>query len=213
MPSIHDPAFAPPEEPPFAPLRSPFRQKGHGYLGDFTYFDRAVPGGSVAVIAAVPSTIARAYLQQPFRGSEWYDAYPCAIMHAAAARLSHQTLAQLRRAVGAYHAATAGVLYRALLRVVSNEAVALWAPRIASIYFEYGKVLTVADGPSRVTGEWRGIPASLAQFTVFAAEGFTEEMLRVAGASAPRFELATAEPDGEKDGQPLVRIPLRIAWS
>ena len=196
------------------PGLGPFRQKGQGYLGDFAYFDEVIPGGTAAVIAAVPLGPVRSFLSQKFRGSDWYDAYPCALMHLSASKLRRQTFEQFRRQVGAYHATAAGgSIYRALLRVVSNENIAYWAPRIASIYFEYAKVETVVEGPKVVTGSVRRIPGALAQFTVFAGVGFTEETLRLAGAAAPRFEVGSVEPDGEAHGQPVFRIAVRIAWS
>ena len=137
------------------PGLGPFRQKGHGYLGDFAYFDEVIAGGTAAVIAEVPLAPVRSFLQQKFWGPDWFS----------------------------------------------------------SIYFEYAKVETAADGPKLVSGSMRRIPGPLAQFTVFGGVGFTEETLRLAGAAAPRVEVGSVEPDGEAHGQPLFRIAVRIAWS
>jgi hypothetical protein len=193
---------------------SPFRQKGNGYVGDFAYFDKVIPGGKEAVFEAIPAGPLRTFLQQKFRGSDWYDAYPCAAMHAAAARLKRQTFEQFRSAVGVYHAHEAGGgIYRSLLRVVSNENIAYWAPRMSTIYFEFAKVETRVEGPRSVAGTIRNVPAGLVQFTVFAGSGFTEETLRIAGGSAPRFEVGAVEPDGTAHGQALFRIAMKINWS
>jgi hypothetical protein len=207
--------FAPPSTSPFPPGGSPFRQKGNGYLGDFEFFEKSVPGGKAAVLDAVTAEPMRAFLSQTFRSSEWYDAYPCAVMHATAARLKRQPFEVFRKAVGAYHANEArGGIYRTLLRMISTETVALWAPRISAIYFEFGKRETHVVGPREVLGTWTGVPAALAQFVAFASCGLAEETLRVVGASRPRVDVTSVRADAETPGQTqaLYTLSLRLAW-
>ena len=129
MPSLSDREFDPPLRIPFAPGTSPFRQKGHGYLGDFEYFANRVPGGPEAVLRHVTDDATRAFLSQRFVGSEWYDAYPCLTLHVVAARLAGVTFEEHRRRIGAFHAQAMNGVYRALLRVISNEiACTAWTP-------------------------------------------------------------------------------------
>ena len=108
MPSILDPSFAPPSSLPFPPGTSPFRQKGNGWIGDYAFFDANVRGGTKAVLEALPAGTLRAFHEQKFRGSEWYDVFPIMMLHVAAARLRGVPFTEHRRQVGAYHGREAG---------------------------------------------------------------------------------------------------------
>jgi hypothetical protein len=210
---VQDPLFNTPWTPPFPPGKSPFRQKGNGYRGDLEYFASEVQGGVKAVIAGIPSEPMRAFLEQSFVGSEWYDAYPCAVMHASAARIRGVSYAEHRTQVGAYHASAAmNAIYRSLLRVVSNQSIALWGPRISSIYFEFGKFETRVVGPNEVSGVRGGVPAGLVQFVVFASKGFCEKALQLAGARTASMEFHDVEQDGSAHGQSLYKTSLTLRW-
>ncbi len=211
--NVTDPLFGPTRSP-FPVGEGPFRQKGNGYLGDFTYFDREVRGGTKAVLAAIADPRLREFLSQTFRGSEWYDAFPCVELHAAAARLRGVSFSDHRRAVGEFHAREAGGgIYRALLRFVSNENVAVWGPRVSSIYFEFGKTETRAVADKEVHGMRRGLPAGLVQFVMFASRGFCEETLRMAGAKSPSLEIGAVDPEETAHGQQLYKAGLTIRWT
>jgi len=211
--SIVDPLFGPPLSHPFPAGTSPFRQKGNGYIGDFAHFELCVPGGARAVIAALPDPGTRIFFGQRFRSSEWYDAFPGVMLHATAAQLRGLPFAEHRRQVGVYHASTAGSVYRTLLKVLSNEAIAVWGPRVSSIYFEFGKFETRASGPNEVTGVRRGMPAGLVQSTMHGSKGFTEETLRLAGAKLATFEIGPVDPGGRLHAQPLFDAAIRVRWT
>ncbi len=209
-----DPLFGPRVELPFPPGTSPFRQKGNGYLGDFEYFASAVPGGMRAVLDAIGDLSTRSFALQKFRSSEWYDAFPCVTLHATAARLRGITFAEHRRQVGAYHArAAGGGIYRALLRVVSNENIAIWGPRMSSIYFEFGKTETRATGEREVAGVRRGMPACLVQFVLHASKGFSEETLVLAGAKTASFDIGAIELEERAHGQSLYKAEFILRWT
>lgn len=213
MASIFDPMFGPPRALPFPAGASPFRQKGNGYIGDFAHLDTCVSGGAKAVVAALPDPGCRLFFGQKFKSSEWYDAFPGAMLHATAAQMRGVSYAEHRRQVGAYHASAAGSVYRALLHVLSNEAIAIWGPRVSSIYFEFGKFETRASGPREVTGFRRGMPAGLVQSTMFGSRGFTEETLRLAGAKAAKFDIGAVEPAGHLHAQALFDAAIRVTWT
>jgi len=212
--AVLDPLFAAPWASPFPPGESPFRQKGNGYRGDLDYLDASVVGGRKAVLAAVTSGPMRTFLEQPFAASEWYDAYPCAVLHATAARLRGVPFADHRREVGAYHATAAmNAIYRSLLRVVSNQSIALWGPRISSIYFEFGKSETRVAGHNEVLGTRSGVPAGLVQFVIFASKGFCEQTLLLAGARTSRMDVNDVQQEGSAHGQALYTSSLTIRWN
>jgi hypothetical protein len=213
MGSIADPIFGPPLVCPFPAGTSPFRQKGNGYIGDLAHLDTCVAGGATAVVATIRDPGTRSFFSQRFRASDWYDAFPGAVLHAAAAQVRGLSFAEHRLHVGAYHASMAGSVYRALLRVLSNEAIAVWGPRVSSIYFEFGKFETRTAGSNQVEGVRRGMPAGLVQCTMYGSRGFTEQTLRLAGATRVLFEIGSVDPGGNGHGQSLYDAAIRVRWS
>jgi len=213
MASIDDLAFAPPTEAPFPAGTSPFRQRGAAYLTDLRYLDAVVKGGRGAVIEAIPDARARAFFGRRFHTSDWYDAYPGVQIEAAAARLRGMSFERQRRATGAWHAEDAiHGIYATLLRMVSNENIAVWAPRISSLYFEFGTTTTRVAGPREILGVRRGIPRELVQWLMFASAGFVETTLRLAGARAPQVAFLDVTPDGRDHQRDLVKVDVRLTW-
>jgi hypothetical protein len=209
---VSDPEFNPPAQIPFRPGESPFRQKGTAYIGDLEYFAAKVPGGSGAVLRAVADAPTRAFLSQRFVASDWYDAYPNLAMQLAAARLSGLSFEEHRRRVGGFHATALGGLYRALLRVVSNENVAIWGPRAAALYWNFGRTVTTVAGPNEVTAVRYGTPKGLLRWFAWAAVGFADATLRLAGAKEASTTTGEVEADGEQAGQELCSLRMRMVW-
>lgn len=213
MPYLSDPEFAPPRELPFPVGTSPFRQKGNAYLADRKYLDDVLSGGYAAAVAALPDASLRAFFAQRFRPSEWYDAYPGSQLEGAAARLAGLSFESHRRRTGSWHAAAnATGIYGALLRMISNENVALWGPRISAIYFEFGSMETRSVGPKEVLGTRRGIPEELAQWTMYASVGFCTKALELSGAPRPRADVRDVRADGVAHGRKLVAVDLAMSW-
>jgi hypothetical protein len=208
-----DAAFAPPIILPYRPGESPFRQKGNAYLGDVRYLDSVAPGGFRAVVASLHDPALRAFFEQPFRASDWYDAYPGTALERAAARLRGVSFERHRRETGAWHAvdATRGI-YSALLKMVSTESVALWGPRISNMYFEFGKTESRIAGDRVVDVSRGGVPHDLAQWLIYASEGFCEEALRRNGARDPVMKTLDVVDDGVAEGRPVVKFLLRVTW-
>jgi hypothetical protein len=211
MASIDDPRFSPPLTPPFPVDASPFRQKGSAYLGDIRYLDAYAPGGFAAVVATLSDPALRRFFQAPFRAGDWYDAYPGVLLEVAAARLLGRTFTAHRRSTGAWHAEHAARgLYGTLLRFISSENVALWGPRITSLYFEFGKTETQVVRDGEVAALRRGIPRELVQWMIFAMVGFCEKTLHISGAARASVEIGEAEPEGTAHGRDLMRVHLLL---
>jgi hypothetical protein len=213
MRRVSDPEFIPPFQNPFPVGASPFRQKGNAFLGDIEYFATSIPGGYGAVLKAISDESTRAYLSQKFLASEWYDAFPNLYLQLAAARLRGISFEEHRRRTGAYHAEALGGVYRALLRVVSNENVATWGPRMASLYWDFGKTETHATGPREVRGIRRGTPKALLQWLVWAVCGFADTTLRLAGARDAITMLDDVESEGKVAGVEVCSVRLRMTWA
>lgn len=214
MATILDPSFAPPVELPFPIGTSPFRQKGNAYLGDMKYLNAVVPGGFEAVLAALPDPSVRTFFKQGIRPSEWYDAYPGAVLETTAAKLRGLSFEKHRRETGAWHAADAAKgIYSALLKVISTDNIALWGPRISSLYFEFGSTESRMLSDKHVIAIRRGIPCELAQWLIYAAAGFCAGAIKLAGASSSRVDIGEVTPDGRSLGRDLVKIEVSLRWT
>lgn len=73
------------EDLPFAAGSSPFRLKGIVYRAHCEYAAAFIPGGERAVNAMLTRSDLRAFFEQRFLASSWYDALPIVpIWHACA---------------------------------------------------------------------------------------------------------------------------------
>jgi hypothetical protein len=192
---------------------SPTRQKGNAYLGDVPWLDGAVRGGFSPAVAALPDAGSRTFFAQRFRPSEWYDAYPGALLELTAARLRGVPFARHRRETGHYHAEHAARgIYGALLRMVSNESVALWGPRIATLYFEFGKTETKTVGDAHVIATRSGVPRDLVQWNAYVMQAFAERTLALAGARDPVCSLGEVIVERQIGGREVCSFALEMRW-
>jgi hypothetical protein len=201
----------------FAPGTSPFHAKGLVYGGAREYWDIRVPGGSAAIAQAVAATGDAAlaeFLDGRFVPSGLYDVLPIAPLSSVAARLAKVSHAQLVRDNAAWLAERdlRGV-YRVILAVASIESVAMRLGKLSMQYFDFGRAETVPVRDKVVESRRFGIPASLAPWFIFAADGFVPVALKLAGAKSVRLRHGSPAPDGSAHGVPLVQVRFEIAWS
>ena len=212
MPSLLSPIFAVPTASHFPIGQSPFRIKGRAYLGVEEYVRAHVPLG-IAAIDRVSDPEVRTYLQQSFRESDWYDPYPLAILCNAIARTAGITLERLIHHGAVYqgerHMQGA---YGALLRVVSTQTVARWAPWMLQLFFEFVRVETSTLAPRMIACHVKRIPADLVQFGVWASIGVCEGALRAQGAKDVRVDLSDPTFDSTEHGVDLYTITATILW-
>jgi hypothetical protein len=210
---VSDPYFRLPQRIPYSPGTSPFRMKGDSYNAAMLFLNSRVPGGVPAVHAAMEPEL-RAFLGQRFHASDWYDVVPNPYMHAIAARLRSLPFIEHIRDNGTWHAehAMRGAL-KALLRVLSNESVALWLPRISSTYHDFGKCETKVTGKRLVHGARTGMPRSLVPWYVVLSSAFCEKALAIGGASSARMVYGEAEPQGTQGAEEIFKLHFEIAWS
>jgi hypothetical protein len=76
------------ETNPFPAGESPFHVKGLTYRNTLDFYDREVPGGSAAVLAAVRDPKVREFASQRFLPGGWYDVLPVVPMNSTAAMVS-----------------------------------------------------------------------------------------------------------------------------
>ena len=212
--AVDDPYFALPEECPFLPGSSPFRIKGWGYIGDLGFYDQFVPGGVEAVASHVKDPTIASFLSRTFVPDDWYDIIPKLYLSQAAARARGVPFDTHCREVSRWHAQEKfSGIYRPLLRVVSSEMMALWTPRLASSFYDFGSTESRVAGDRLVRVVRHGVPRVAVQWWAAAATSYFEYCLETAGARLPRVRWLPTEPDGERLGMELVRMPLEITWA
>lgn len=200
----------------FAPGSSPFHAKGLVYGGAREFWERTVPGGCSAVRSAIAATgdaQLAGFLDQPFVASGLYDILPIIPLSAMAARLRGVPHAQHVRENAAWMAERdlRGV-YRIILAVTSIEMVASRLGGLSMKYFDFGRAETSRVGDRVLESRRSGIPAQIAPWFIFAADGFVPVALKLAGAKSVRLRYSQPTPDGLLHGIPGVQIRFEIHW-
>lgn len=187
--------------------------KGDSYNAAMLFLNSRVPGGFSAIVAAMPREMAT-FFKQPFHPSEWYDVVPNPYMHTIAARLRGIPFRAHIQDNGSWHAdhAMRGPL-RTFLRVLSNESVAVWLPRISARYHDFGKCETKPIAPGKVRGSRTGMPRPLVPWFTALSAAFCEKALHIGGATNARMLYGQAEPEGSRGGQDIFTLHFEVTWS
>ncbi len=213
---IEDPYFALPDETPFTPGSSPFRIKGWGYEGDVRFYEEFVPGGAAGIIRLVheKDPAMASFLGRKFTPDGWYDVIPKLYQSQAAARLRGLEYQVHCRELSRWHAQDKfSGIYRPLLKVVSSEMLAVWIPRLSSTFYDFGSTESRVAGAKLVRVTRFGMPRVTVQWWAAAATGYFEYVLLTAGARHPQIRWLPTEPDGERLGMDLVKMPFEITWA
>ena len=154
------------------------------------------------------------FLSRSFVPDAWYDLLPKLYLSQAAARLRGLSYDAHCREVSRYHAQEKfSGIYRPLLRVVSSEMLAVWTPRLASSFYDFGSTESAVTGPRLV----RVVRHRRAAHGRSVVGGRSVGVLRIrpptAGARLPHVRWLPTEPDGERLGMELVKMPLEITWA
>jgi hypothetical protein len=197
----------------YAPGQSPFHAKGLVFGGARQFWEHSVPGGVAAVQQAVGDIALAEFAKGPFLASGWYDVLPIVPLSATAARLRGIPHSQFIRENAAWLAERdlRGV-YRVILALASVEMVALRLGKLSMRYFDFGRAETNRLGAHSIESVRRGIPAPLASWFIFAADGFVPVALRLAGATSVKLRYGQPRPDGIVSGMPAVQIRFEIHW-
>ncbi len=189
----------------------PFQCKGLVYRGAHEFYEERVPGG-VKALADKLEIDDREFFMQPFLPGGWYDVLPIARISQTAAKLAGIPSVQLVRenAARLAHRDVNGV-YRILLKLASPELVASRLPRASLQYFDFGTADGTMTGPKQFVARRHGVPLALATWMSSCIEGFVPVALEYAGAKQVTVRAHTHD-DGQRAGQRLVRIELRITW-
>jgi hypothetical protein len=189
----------------------PFRAKGEAFRGHLAYVAELVPGGVDAMIERTPDPVLRRFWAQPFLASSRYDVFPLVFAGFTCAELVGtdpgafvytRSIAQAERDIHG--------VYRALLRFVSAETIALRLPKLMLQYFDFGQVEGLRASEREVHGEFVGIPAAIAPWFATVVRAYAATAIRVGGSAAPAVEFVAARDGGVAHGHPLRDLPFRI---
>jgi hypothetical protein len=217
MPSIHDHLFALPSRAPFPWGASPFHARGSVYREEIALADRLLEKAgqprALDVLKKHGDAKLDAFLAQKFASSDWYDLMPVLYFAAVVARARGVPFTQHVRDSAVAHAANALTGFTSVvLRLISNESVATWLPRISGWYHDFGSVETKVVGPGHVRGVRSGLPAVYVQAWAITAMHFAEHVLDHSGAREPRAHTLEALDDGEREGVKLYRVTFDVKW-
>jgi hypothetical protein len=208
-----DTRFLQPEKLPMAPGTSPFRMKGHVYRGVLEHLDTVVPGGTYAVRTELRDSNVRAFFEQSFLPSGWYDILPSLPLVVTSARLAAIPFLQLARQVARAQAARdIHGIYRFVLKLSSPDMVISRMSRATAQYFDFGstELKTLSQGHAIL--ERTGVPAPLVGFYCGLTEGFVMVALEMTGAKDVKVRPSRPVRDGERSGVETMTIPFDVRW-
>jgi hypothetical protein len=165
---------------------SPFHMRGFVYRDSIAMAERLLSQRGLTVgqvLRQQGDAALEAFLGQRFSATEWYDIYPSIHFMPIVARACGVSLAQHMRASAVQHAEWALRGFTSIvLKLVSNETVASWIPRISAWYHDFGRVEASVVGERHVRGTRSGLPVFVVQGWAIVGMHFTEHVLAHAGA-------------------------------
>jgi hypothetical protein len=197
----------------FAAGESPFRVKGVTYRNFWDLVEERIRGGRASVLAELSDPALRAFAEQPFLSGTFYDVMPTIALCQAAATMMGVTFDEWVRLLSSYSAEkdTNGI-YRMLLRLVSPGMVMERTPAAAKQYFNFVEATVEKVSASLYRTQARGVPSVLAAFYMMVTESFLRRALTLAGARNVKHQWSKPEPDGIREGLPIVVLRREMSW-
>jgi len=214
MASVFDPAFDPPPVSPYRYGTAPWHQRGHVFNSDMAFAERTIPGGVAAVLKRAGDADLERFFKQKFAATAFYDALPGQYFGLAVARAGGMTHDTYLRRVATCHAEEALSGFSGIvLRVLTPDKLAVWLPRIAAVYNDFGTVRTTTVAPRHVRGHRTGVPQFLVGSVARSAMYFLEDILRQAGVKDPVVHGLAPEREGVTSGVTIWSIGFEIRWA
>jgi hypothetical protein len=198
---------------PVPPGTSPFRVKGHGLRARMDVYDRIVPGGRRAVLAAIEDRATREYLSGPILAASWYDLFAHAALDLAAADLRAMAAWESVASASALQAEDdAAGIYRLLLKLVSPHMLVSKMGKISAQYFDHGgvEVQRVDARAARMTRT--GIANQLYWWWGGILEGYVLSLFRISGAKNPTAHAGVLVTDAPDDPLGIGRFTVDVRW-
>lgn len=206
--------FATPHKVPITPGESPFRVAGVVYQSLLAFIAAEAPGGLARVKTELRSPALSAFLDQRFHMASAYDAVPLPYVGHALARLRGVGFAEQLRDSNRWSAKSRFFdVYRALVPVVSEEALTVGLARVAKVLQPFGGLRTEIAGHHIVRGERSGVPHVLVAWWALSTTAFLETALSRIGASSSSIVFEPPVEVGREAGQLLYTLPFELRWA
>lgn len=199
---------------PFPPGESPFRIKGVAYRGHLDYVVEHVPGGVPDMLDGFRDPALRAFFEQRFLPSTFYDILPLVVAGYVCARQCRTTFNEFVRTRSRYQAQRdIRGIYKVLLKLVSPMHVIQRLPALQAQYLDFA-----ADGQVNVLGDKKvelvrgALPGLLAPWLTMVNEAYVEVVLTAAGARTVLARTDAPTPDGSVHGVPTVKWRCEVTW-
>ena len=198
---------------PRPPGQSGFRVKGHGLRARMAVYDRIVPGGSRAVLAAIEDKATRAYLSGPILAASWYDLFAHAQLDLAAADLRKMPAWESVATASAMQAANdARGIYSVLLRFVSPHTVVKKLGNISAQYFDHARIDVERLDGNHARMNCSGISNQLFWWWDGILEGYVRALFDLAGAKNLVVHCGLLSSDAPDDPLGLGRFAVDVRW-
>jgi hypothetical protein len=192
---------------------SPFRVKGHGLRARMAVYDRVVPGGKDAVLAAIEDPAFRAYLSGPILAASWYDLFAHVALDIAAADVRRMSPFESVMTASSLQAeADARGIYSWLLKLVSPQVLVKKLGAISSQYFDHGSVVVERLDATAARMTRSGITNQLYWWWGGILEGYVKTLFRIAGATGTQTYIGPLVTEKPEDGLGIGSFVVEVRW-
>ena len=176
-------------------------------------YDRIVPGGRKAVLAAIDDEPTRTYLSGPILAASWYDLFAHAALDLAAADLLDlPAWESVARASALQAENDAAGIYRLLLKVVSPHMLVSKLGKISSQYFDHGGIEVQKVDAHAARMIRTGIANQLYWWWGGILEGYVHALFRLSGAKNTTSHAGVLETDAPDDPLGIGRFTVDVRW-
>jgi hypothetical protein len=177
-------------------------------------YDRVVPGGRAAVLAAIDDRAVRDYLSGPILAASWYDLFAHAALDVAAADLRRMPPSESVASASAMQAeADARGVYALLLKLVSPHLLVKKLGAISSQYFDHGSITVerLEDRAARMTRH--GIANQLYWWWGGILDGYVTALFKMSGAKDVQKYLGPLVTDKPDDPLGIGSFAVEVRWA
>lgn len=187
-----------------------FHMKGNAWRGIKEYITREIGLDRINPLLK-PET--RAFFDQTFIASIWYDVQPVTEVTQVGAQLTKMRHDVFCRAIGTfiYERDMTGI-YRAILRFASPELMVKALPLATTRYFDFVKLETTRVGPKAYDVLILGVPSETAATYTNVTSIFIERAITGSGGRNVTAQCTPPTPGPSISGTPTARIVRQLRW-
>lgn len=193
----------------FAPGESPFRIKGNGYRGHLQYVEKNLPGGIEAMLDAFDDPRLRAFFEQTFLASAFYDVLPLAHAGLVCADISGKTFYDFVYERTRHQAEDdVGGIYKWLLTLLSPRLVSSRLTKFMAQYFDFVGFEIESSDSSAIHGKLTGAPPELRCWLTTVFEAYYRHVFKLGGVKEYAIEFNKRTEVVRVGVEPTIQIGL-----